>query len=224
MNNMDPSKKAFIRIKSILKEDTASFKEKFRKNKLINKIKGNWLDILLISIIIIFATIFLSKIFEIIDSKKTFNTDLKGPHISEEIILVNSENSKITYQGDINNCNIEGAGTLEIKTPAYLMVLEGTFDNVLEPVENTIKIGKFLEGYIVIHDYQNDVTYRWHGSFDNYTFLKGDFSIEKKDQEITYSGNFKNNKLNGIGSISLYKDGKYNSINGWFENGIKVTE
>lgn len=221
MQTPNPYKNGFLRMKRWIKEDISELKTKIKENSFLKKIKKSIIDIILVIIIIIVATVCFSTILKTFDENNQYNKAIIGPK-TEEIYLSKADNYIVTYKGDIQNGLIEGQGKLTVTTDSYKMILEGVFNKVESPKENTLQIGTFSNGYITITDIMNNITYNWNGTFDNYKFKTGDFKISKENETIIYSGTFISNKLNGIGSIKLYKSGKSIEINGWFENGELV--
>lgn len=221
MKDINPYKNGYLRMKRWIKEDIVSFKEKFKESPFLEKIKKNKWDIILTAITIITAIICLTTIISNLDKDSKFNEAIKGPK-TEQIVLKDSKDMTIKYKGDIENGLIQGQGTLIITTKSYTMTVEGTFDKIENPKENAVLIGNFSRGYITIEDIVNKITYSWNGVFDNYNLTNGELKVSKENQSILYSGTFINNKLNGIGSKKMYKNGHSKEINGWFENGVLI--
>lgn len=121
------------------------------------------------------------------------------------------------YQGNIENNQFVGEGTLTIKGDDKTYILSGTFaDN------------RFTQGIVNIIGSDGE-EYSSVGVFDNDEIIEGYKIYTSPEEDITmYEGNFVNRKLDGRGQ-AIYtfggeNEGKSYSKVGTFENGIFIEE
>lgn len=106
----------------------------------------------------------------------------------QEEFILNSEKFNLTYISDIKENKFNGE-TL-IKSDDNRFTLNGNFVD-----------GVFTKGYISLLD--GDISYYLQGDFEDFYIKEGLIRIITKDKIITKKGTFKNNQLDGTGSIII---------------------
>lgn len=94
----------------------------------------------------------------------------------------------LTYSSEIVNNNFTG-------------------NTIIRDEQNNFKVsGKFEEGVFkdgLIYLKNGETEYFLDGTFDNFNLLNGTITIVTPDKHIEKTGEFKNNQLNGTGSIKI---------------------
>ena len=218
-NRINPFLNFILFVRRTFREDKQKFKNDFLESKLYTKYTQNKKKFILSRVGILIAIIIVFLLLLQFNTFMNYRESLKGP-IAKRLKISDG----IYYSGEIENSLINGNGKLTIETKKYFLQLEGDFkvDNFEElktSKNKDIVIGKFINGEISINDKESDIDYYWNGSFDNFALKTGTLTIKKPYSKTTYEGTFVNGKLQGIGSITSYKDGKEMFLEGYFEDG-----
>lgn len=165
--------------------------------------------------IFIGCSIFIFLIF-VLFVFNNYMTRLDGPEV-KNLKINNSAYGEITYSGEIFNKKIIGEGLLTIIGNKWAIEFNGTFKNDDHIINSSeIQIGTFEKGTIKIVNLDSGNTYLLSGEFEDY-FLKTGF-IEKtiNGAIVKYTGSFKDNKLNGLGSKYVMINGESKTFEGVF--------
>lgn len=105
-----------------------------------------------------------------------------------EFSLVSAIYGNMNYISD-SGTNLPNGNT-SISSPNRDFILNGKFQN-----------GVFTSGYITMTN--DGIDYYLDGTFEDFSLIDGTMKITTKTQEIIKTGEFTNNKLNGMGSLRI---------------------
>lgn len=115
-------------------------------------------------------------------------SSLDSTESQQDEFIINSTKFNLAYIGSIKDSKFDGE-TL-ITSDDNNFTLNGTFVD-----------GVFVDGYISLID--GDVSYYLQGDFEDFYIKEGLIQIRTSDKIITKKGTFKDNKLDGTGSIII---------------------